>query len=206
GAPPPAPPPASPPWALPRPARRAAGPPSRPGAAPRAGPLPLPLPARLAGAPPLRPLNRQVTPATAAIVARCLATDPAKRYPSARALLEDLECQLTHRPLRHTPEPSWRERLLKFFRRHPRLTSASTAAPVAAVAVLARGTGLLATHRRLVERQERDAAVEQWDRLNRDARWIQYHLQPHTEGPATLPAGLAAGREALERYGVLTDA
>src|SRR5262249_40327408 len=62
----------------------------------------------------LRPLNRAVSPALESIVQHCLEPDPAKRYPSARALHEDLERQLRSMPLKHAPEPSRRERLHKF--------------------------------------------------------------------------------------------
>ena len=50
-----------------------------------------------------------MTPAVEAIVRRCLEPRPGRRYQSARELHEDLERHLDHRPLLHTPEPSWRE-------------------------------------------------------------------------------------------------
>ncbi len=75
----------------------------------------------------VRQWNAQVSPATEAIVHRCLEPEPSKRYQSARELSEDLGCQLQHLPLRHTPEPSIRERAVKCIRRHPRLTVAAGA-------------------------------------------------------------------------------
>src|SRR5437667_147954 len=77
-----------------------------------------------------------VSPSTEVIVRRCLERDPTPRYPSARALAEDLDRQLAHQPLAHTREPSVRERLLKWRRRHPRLTSTGTVAALAGVLVL----------------------------------------------------------------------
>jgi serine/threonine protein kinase len=46
-----------------------------------------------------------------AIVARCLAFDPADRYPDAAALAEDLRRFLARRPLRYAENPSRRERV-----------------------------------------------------------------------------------------------
>jgi serine/threonine protein kinase/tetratricopeptide (TPR) repeat protein len=68
--------------------------------------------------PPLAGFNRNVTPAVAAIVHRCLEPSPDRRYPTARALQEDLERHLRDEPLRFAREPLW-ERLGKWRRRHP---------------------------------------------------------------------------------------
>jgi eukaryotic-like serine/threonine-protein kinase len=76
----------------------------------------------------LRRLNPAVSPALEAIVDRCLQFNPDRRYPSARELQEDLECQRNHKPLRHTPEPIGKERLGKWIRRHPRLFTGSLVA------------------------------------------------------------------------------
>ncbi|HVK10699.1 MAG TPA: protein kinase, partial [Gemmataceae bacterium] len=81
--------------------------------------------------------GRGVSPATAAILRHCLDPDPARRYPTARALAEDLQRQLDDRPLKHAREPFGRERLAKFVRRHPRATA--TAAVVSAAVLLAAG-------------------------------------------------------------------
>jgi serine/threonine protein kinase/tetratricopeptide (TPR) repeat protein len=86
--------------------------------------------------------NPALTPAVAAIVRRCLAADPARRYPSARALHDDLTRHLENRPLLHTPEPSWQERLGKWSRRHPRVSVGASVLAVA-LAVLGALGGLL---------------------------------------------------------------
>src|SRR5262249_8776135 len=86
------------------------------------------------GPPPrVRTYNALVSPACEAMVRRCLEPDPDRRYPSARALQIDLERQRTHLPLRYTREPSTRERLQKWLRRHPRLTSFYVVGAVAVV-------------------------------------------------------------------------
>lgn len=79
--------------------------------------------------------NRGVSPAVKAIVAKCLAVDPADRYASAADLAEDLQRQLEHFPLRHASNPSFRERCRKWRRRHPRATSATAVACAAAAAI-----------------------------------------------------------------------
>jgi serine/threonine protein kinase/tetratricopeptide (TPR) repeat protein len=86
--------------------------------------------------PRLRRMNPAISPAAEAIVRRCLEPDPERRYPSAAALREDLERHLRNEPLKHTAEPSYRERLKKWSRRHPRLSSGSTVGIVAVAAGL----------------------------------------------------------------------
>lgn len=88
----------------------------------------------------LRRLNPAASPAVAAIVRRCLEPDPARRYQTAADLHEDLERQLKHLPLRHTREPSLRERAQKWTRRHPRLTAISSAALLTTSLALVVGT------------------------------------------------------------------
>ena len=84
----------------------------------------------------VRRQNPAVSPGLESIVRHCLEPDPARRYRSARELREDLQCQLDHRPLPHTPDPSRRERANKWVRRHPRLVSAVAVGAVAALVIL----------------------------------------------------------------------
>lgn len=72
-------------------------------------------------------INPLVSPATSAIVRKCLDPDPNQRYASVHQLAEDLECQIKDLPLRYTPEPSLRERFRKLKRRNPMLTSKASA-------------------------------------------------------------------------------
>src|SRR5262249_10591369 len=53
------------------------------------------------------------------ILSRCLAPDPARRYPSAERLADALRRQLTHRPLRGVPNRNLPERWAKWRRRRP---------------------------------------------------------------------------------------
>jgi len=68
---------------------------------------------------PLTHLNPQVSPGLADLIARCLAPDPARRYPHAADVADDLRRHLAHRPLCGVPNRSWRERWQKWRRRQP---------------------------------------------------------------------------------------
>ncbi|MBX9579224.1 MAG: protein kinase, partial [Gemmataceae bacterium] len=144
--------------------------------------------ARLAPPPDASTLRPDVTPATAAILAASLDPDPARRYPSAAALRDDLQRQLDHRPLAFAREPSARERVRKWAKRHPRLASGSTVSAVAAGLLLLVGGVALAVwqhNNRLVAR-EAVAAV----------RSAGGHIQALTFDPQP-PAALC--REAVEQ-------
>jgi serine/threonine protein kinase/predicted Zn-dependent protease len=106
--------------------------------------------------PNLRALNPAVSPGLSAIVAKCLAYWVEERYASATALAEDLQRHLENRPLRHVKEPSWRERFVKWTRRHPRLASSSTVGAVAALLLLVVGAGWMVREDRLAGLQARD--------------------------------------------------
>jgi serine/threonine protein kinase len=66
---------------------------------------------------PLRQLNPRVSVGLADIVHKCLATDPADRYPTAGDLADDLRRHLEGRPLRGVPNRSLVERCRKWWRR-----------------------------------------------------------------------------------------
>ena len=148
--------------------------------------------------PPLRTHNPAVTPAVESIVRTCLAPDPALRYPSARALQDDLERQLNHQPLAHAADPDPRERLRKWARRHPRQSSWFTVGSCAAVLVgLAVGAALFQRERRLAleARETREAFLD-------DARRFQLSLTGLTDEAdrRSTAEAVAAGRRALARY------
>ncbi|WP_165222513.1 serine/threonine-protein kinase [Aquisphaera insulae] len=70
-----------------------------------------------------------------ALVGQCLDPDPDRRYQSAHDLAEDLRRFLENRPMRYCPEPSLKERMAKWARRHPVLSS-STSIAAASLAVM----------------------------------------------------------------------
>jgi len=152
------------------------------------------------GPPPrLRPWNPAVSPAAESIVVHCLEPDPARRYQEARHLLEDLQRQLDDRPLRYAHDPSHRERLAKWARRHPRLSSGTALAAVAALIII----GVIAGY---AHRQRQFGAVEaalvlrQFIDAHETARVL---LLDPADDPARRDEGLALCRSALGRYEVL---
>src|SRR4029077_965194 len=121
---------------------------------------PLMIAERKKSLPSVRRWNKSVSPAMESIIRHCLESDPDRRYQSARELQEDLERQLAHRPLRFAPDPSPRERIGKWARRHPRLTS-STSVALLALALI----GILTTT--LVIRSNRLKHFDAKERFNR---------------------------------------
>jgi serine/threonine protein kinase/tetratricopeptide (TPR) repeat protein len=78
----------------------------------------VPVPAERPG-PDLRRRNPRVSPGLADLLARCLAADPASRYPGAGALAADLRRHLADLPLRGVANRSPAERWRKWRRRRP---------------------------------------------------------------------------------------
>lgn len=98
------------------------------------------------------------------IVRKCLAPEPAQRYPRAEHLAEDLRRFLDDRPLKFAPELSWVERGQKWARRHPRLTYSAGVTSVAAVALLSVGSALNSVRGSLLKTQEQLQTVQARDR------------------------------------------
>lgn len=103
--------------------------------------------ARLRRWPAPRRCNAAITPAVEAILNKCLAVDPAVRYPTAVELADDLQRHLSDLPLWHAANGSLAERLGKWRRRHPRLASATTAAAAAGVICAALAVWASVEHR-----------------------------------------------------------
>jgi serine/threonine protein kinase/Flp pilus assembly protein TadD len=169
----------------------------------RAGPVEQAVPVmirdRLDGPPPLRPHNPAVTPAVESILQRCLEPDPARRYQSARELREDVERHLADEPLRHAPEPSLGERLRKWGRRHPRLTSTTTAAVVCAW-LLALATAALWARGERLARLDAQARHAEFRSELRSARLL---LAARPEDREQREEGREVALRALGRYEVL---
>ncbi|MEZ6041373.1 MAG: protein kinase [Planctomycetaceae bacterium] len=83
-----------------------------------------------------RTINPCVSPATEAIVQKCLQPDLHGRYQNAQQLADDLQRQLEHRPLLTAGNPSIRERVQKWFRRHPGATSTTTVSVIGSLLLL----------------------------------------------------------------------
>ena len=92
--------------------------------------------------PPPRQIQRSVAPALEAICLKAMALRPEDRYPSPRALTEDLERWLGDEPVWAWPEP-WPARLARWGRRHRPLVTGIAALLVTAVVALSVGTVVL---------------------------------------------------------------
>ncbi len=151
----------------------------------------------------VRDHNPAVSPAVEAIIRRCLQPRPEQRYQKARQVQEDLERHLKNLPLYHTWEPSLRERASKWTRRHPRLTSFTSTAALATVAVI----GLLVL---FILRGERLAGLEAVDSLQHFIQEVREAQTLFLEAPAAgterLEEIVAACRRPLERYGIPANA
>ncbi len=143
--------------------------------------------------------NPAVSPAVASILARCLEPDPARRYRSAGELREDLERQLSDRPLRFASDPSPRERAAKWVRRHPRLTSSYVVATVAAGLLLV--LGLL--YARRGQRLAGFEAAHNLQQFRDEARTGRFLLNGPSVHPEEKTEGLALIRRAAGRFHVL---
>jgi serine/threonine protein kinase/tetratricopeptide (TPR) repeat protein len=153
------------------------------------------------GPPDVRRANKDVTPAVAAIVRRCLDGDSARRYQSARQLAEDLERHLADLPLRYVPEPWLRERGRKWLKRHPRLAAGCVVA-IAALAAVVLGGLYLAESRQLALAD----AAEVRRLFSADLRRARFLLGAPAPTASELAEGTLAARTALARYGVLDHA
>src|SRR5205823_1540338 len=130
----------------------------------------------------------------------CLEPEPGQRYQTARLLAEDLQRHLNNQPLRTAPEPSLRERLGKWRRRHPRLTSSTTVAACAAVII----AGLTSWFGWEAYRWARlGEARDSLSRFDDDMRTAQFLLNTDNADRARRDTGRAACAQALERYRVL---
>ncbi|MFO0881315.1 MAG: serine/threonine-protein kinase [Gemmataceae bacterium] len=143
--------------------------------------------------------NPVISPAVRAILGRCLAPDPARRYASVHELREDLQCQLDHRPLRHVPEPSLIERLKKWSARHPRVVSLTSVSLGAAV-LLVTMTVALGLRSRSLMRLEARASLHGFEEDLRSARLL---LTGRDEQSEDREVGRALARCALDRFAVL---
>jgi serine/threonine protein kinase/lipoprotein NlpI len=159
------------------------------------------LPDRQRQPPLLRPANRAVTPAVQAIVRRCLESDPARRYQTAHELEEDLQRHRHDLPLLHAGEPSLRERVRKWARRHPRLTSLSGVTTLAAVLVVVLCMVLAAVSGRL----RRFEAEDYYQQFRSEAAAAQFLLTTPAADPKEVEDLLERGRETLRRYHVIED-
>jgi serine/threonine protein kinase/Flp pilus assembly protein TadD len=167
------------------------------------------------GPPPsARRWNPAVSPAADAIVRRCLEPEPRRRYQSARALQEDLQRQLDRLPLKHTPEPSLRERARKWLHRHPRLPLKLLAGGTALLLGLAlwfglRSLQLAQSEQTLTARSlllaRTATALSALDGFREDLRAAQTAFNAPGDGAGQHDKGQQLAERALARFRVLDD-
>lgn len=112
---------------------------------------------------PPRVVNRSVPRALDAICRKAMARDAANRYPSARALADDLEHWLADEPV-SAYSPPWNERLTRWARRHRPLVRSAAALLVFAVLTLSVST-FLVEQAREGEAEQRQLASQRADAL-----------------------------------------
>jgi tetratricopeptide (TPR) repeat protein len=150
---------------------------------------------------PVATLNRRVSVGLSDVVGRCLADDPAHRYPDAAALADDLRRHLADRPLGGVRNRSFAERWRKWRRRRPHALGVGAALGLVLITALV-AAGFVG-HRRDVARAALAEGTADLDRGQvAEARGA---FRRGLEAVADLPAGgdlvgeLAAGLRRADR-------
>jgi tetratricopeptide (TPR) repeat protein len=151
--------------------------------------------------PSLRARCPQVPWSLDALVAKCLEFDPARRYARARDLAEDLRRFLDNLPMKHGPEPSWRERMGKFARRHPGLCSSTSIALLSLVMLVTMGAAAAFGYGLIQEL----AARLQWRMFDRDFTEIQFLLNTADASDEHLRQGIVKADEAFRYLGLAEE-
>ena len=144
-----------------------------------------------------RDLNPAIPLDLETICLKCLAKEPGRRYATAAALLDDLDCFLTHRPIQARP-PSFVYRARKYARRNRTVVTAACAV----IGSLALGLGLaLAGYRRaVVQQRATQAARTQAENL---VGFIMRDLQPSLLAHARLPVVKKTIQAAIDYFEAL---
>ena len=145
----------------------------------------------------IRTFNRDVSYGLESIILKCLAFEPFDRYATATDLREDLHRYLNDQPLKFASERSVRERIQKWRRRHPYLTSTTMIGALLGVILLSVGAGAWANRSRLVRLE----AEQVYREFREEAHEAKQFL--HVD-PADLPSlarGVEKGRLALAKFG-----
>jgi len=149
----------------------------------------------------LRCHNPAISPAVEAIVRKCLAPAVVDRYQTADNLREDLDRQLNYQRLKYATNPSRRELVGKWFRRHPRFRSSSTVAIVAAGIIFALVAGGVYARERTRGLEARGRYAEHQSAF----REAQLFLDDRNRSLRQLDEGLGRLRGVLNRYAVPDD-
>ena len=124
------------------------------------------------------------------ICLKCLEKEPARRYPSAAALADDLERSLRHEPIQARPVTPW-QRVIKWTRRKPAIAALAAAVAIVGLAGIA---GVLSQWRRA----NANAARERNERRTAEANL--YAADMLLIGLALKDNDLGRARRLLARY------
>jgi tetratricopeptide (TPR) repeat protein len=166
---------------------------------------------RLRAVPSARSRRPDVPWSLESILRQCLLPDPEKRYQRAAHLAADLRRFLDNQPLRFAPELSRIERVQKWFRRHPRLTSSAAVAGIAAALLAGVACSLVGIRRHLEVTQQQLEASQALERRRAFEEGTQRALCLVNTLPDPSPAyfqehllqGEKTCRDALGLYAVL---
>jgi tRNA A-37 threonylcarbamoyl transferase component Bud32 len=117
-----------------------------------------------------RRLARHVPRELSAICVKAMAKDPAARYATARELAADLRDYRAFLPI-SAIQPTRRERIVKWLRRHPRATAAIVTAIVAVL-----GFGSIRLYRVAAERAAVEAFWSQYQAITADVERLEVEL------------------------------
>jgi serine/threonine protein kinase/WD40 repeat protein len=129
---------------------------------------------------PPRRLDPRVPRDLETIVLKCLAKEPAERYPTAEVLAEDLRRFLADRPIKARRTP-WHERTWRWCRRNPVVASllAAVGALLVAVAVM---SAFYAAHQKTAATDLAEALLDseakRWESLRDQARAVRMSRHP----------------------------
>jgi tetratricopeptide (TPR) repeat protein len=140
------------------------------------------------------------------IVRKCLQPDFARRYQKAADLADDLRCFLEDRPLKHAPELSRVERVRKWIRRHPRVTSSGSVATIAILMLCAAGAGFIGVRERLITTKGQLAVVQAQDRkrhFEEGAQRARCLINTTIDMQDNLRQGMALCEKTLGLYDIL---
>ncbi|WP_435009443.1 WD40 repeat domain-containing serine/threonine protein kinase [Tundrisphaera lichenicola] len=149
------------------------------------------------GEPPPSPrlLRREIPRDLETICLKCLERDPARRYPTADALGDDLRKFLENRPIAARPLPAW-GRLARWSQRHPSLASLAGVLLVCAVVWLAQ---LLVHRRELIDSNDRFRVANlQLNRINAQLDQARKELDAGLNQLQRRERDLSAHRYALD--------
>ncbi len=163
--------------------------------------LPLMVKDRLRPPPSAQTLNPAISPAVDSILRRCLEPNPARRYQNARQVQEDLDRQRLNQPLRYAADPSPRERMVKWLRRHPRLVTGTRIGIAAGVLLVLLAAWLCY---RGVELSHYQAAAELKD-FGDDLNVARLMLGARIDDADQIREGRDAAQRGLNRYGADVD-